>query len=249
MPRFLAALAFLTRVPVYIVFDARDVGRSTLFFPLVGAGIGLFQWGLFLVLEGRLPALIAAVLVVSFSAWVTRGIHFDGLADFSDGLAGGGTKERALEIMRDPCVGAFGALALVLVVAVKIAAISALSVSVSVSVSVPMGLVLAPALARWASVPLSLALPNARRDGGLGSALTEHVGWVEVLGASVLALGLVFALAPRAGLSAVVAVAAVSVVVGAIARRRLGGVTGDVLGANVELSEAAALVAAVAVAR
>jgi cobalamin 5'-phosphate synthase/cobalamin synthase len=236
--RLLAALSFLTRVPVHLTFDAREVGRSALFFPLVGAAIGAVQWGLFYALSARLPALLTAVLVVAFSAWLTRAMHLDGLADLTDGLAGGSSRGQALEIMRDPRVGAFGAVALVLVLATKIAAIAALEAKAA--------LVLAPALARWTSVPLSRLLPNAREGGGLGSALTDHVGALELVGATLVSAALAAALAPALGAVSWVAVIAVTAVVGAIARKRLGGVTGDVLGANVELSEACALVVAVA---
>jgi adenosylcobinamide-GDP ribazoletransferase len=238
MTRLLAALAFLTRVPVYLSFDARDVGRSALFFPLIGAAIGAVQWGLFHAFSGRLSILLTAVLIVSLSAWATRAMHLDGLADFADGLAGGSSRGAALEIMRDPRVGSFGAVALVLVLAVKIASIAELES--------PEALVLAPALARWASVPLGRFLPNAREGGGLGSALTDHVGTFELVGATALVVALVAGLAPWLGLLSWVAVALVSIVVGAIAMKRLGGVTGDVLGANVELSEACALVVAAA---
>ncbi len=91
MSRLLAAIAFLTRVPIRRPFTTEDVGRAAVFFPLVGAGIGAAQLGLWKLLDATLPPLLLAVLVVSFSAWATRGLHLDGLADFFDGLGGGRT--------------------------------------------------------------------------------------------------------------------------------------------------------------
>jgi len=239
MTRLLAALAFLTRVPVRPIhrsFEASDVGRAALFFPLIGAAIGLVQLGVFRLLRPHLPSLVVAVLVVALSAWVTRGLHLDGLADFADGLGGGSTREDALRIMRDPAVGAFGVIALVLVLVVKIAAVDALPSAEA--------LVLAPALARWAAVPIGVFLPYAREGQGLGAAMTGGTGRFELLGSTVLAASLSLFVPLKLALLSWAAVLLVSFFVGIIARRRLGGMTGDVLGANVELAEASVLVAA-----
>lgn len=241
MTRLVAAVAFLTRIPVRRAFQGEDVGRAALFFPLVGAGIGLVQLGVFRLLSTRLPPLLTAVLVVAVSAWLTRALHLDGLVDFADGLGGGTTRDDALTIMRDPRAGSFGVVAVVLLLATKIAAVGALGSSEALVLV----LVLAPALARWASVPLSLACAYARQGGGLGSALTDHVGVVELFGATSISAVLVWGLAPKLGLVSWGAVVLATMVTGAIARSRLGGITGDVLGANVEISEAVALVAAV----
>ena len=236
MTRLLAAIAFLTRIPIRGRFDAAEVGRAALFFPLVGAGIGLLQLGVLRLLKPHLPSRAAAVLVVALSAFLTRGLHLDGLADFADGLGGGATREAALRIMRDPAVGAFGVIALVLVLALKIAAVDALAS--------PPALVLAPALARWTAVPLGFFLPDARESAGLGSAMTAGAGRFELAGATVLAIALSLLFPWKLALFSWTAALLASLFVGTIARRRLGGMTGDVLGANVELAEAAALTAA-----
>ena len=236
MTRLLAALAFLTRVPVHRSFEASEVGRAALFFPLIGAAIGLVQLEVFRLLRPHLPSLVIAVLVVALSAWVTRGLHLDGLADFADGLGGGSTRDDALRIMRDPAVGAFGVIALVLVLAVKIAAMDALPSAEA--------LVLAPALARWTAVPVGFFLPYARESDGLGAAMTGGTGRFELFGSTVLAVAISLFLPLKLALLSWAAVLLVSFFVGGIARRRLGGMTGDVLGANVELAEASVLVAA-----
>jgi cobalamin 5'-phosphate synthase/cobalamin synthase len=236
MTRLLAAIAFLTRIPIRRRFDAAEVGRGALFFPLVGAGIGLLQLGALRLLKPHVPSLATAVLVVALSAFLTRGLHLDGLADFADGLGGGKTREDALRIMRDPAVGAFGVIALVLVLALKIAAVDALAS--------PSALVLTSALARWTAVPLGFCLTYARESAGLGSTMTANTGRFELAGATVLAIALSFLFPWKLALLSWTAALLASLVVGAIARRRLGGMTGDVLGANVELAEAAALTAA-----
>lgn len=232
MSRLLAAIAFLTRVPIRRPFTTEDVGRAAVFFPLVGAGIGAAQLGLWKLLDATLPPLLLAVLVVSFSAWATRGLHLDGLADFFDGLGGGRTREDVLRIMRDSCIGAFGAIALVLVLFTKVAAIEGLVLW--------QALVLAPVLSRWSVVLLGFMLPYARES----AAPSSHFGKGELFGATVMLAAGCF-LAPRLAATMGVSVLVVSLIVGAIARRRLGGVTGDVMGANLELAEAAALLVAV----
>jgi len=236
MTRLLAAFAFLTRVPIRRRFEASDVGRAALFFPLVGVGIGLLQLGALRLLRPHLPSLLTAVLVVAFSAWVTRGLHLDGLADFADGLGGGSTREDVLRIMRDPAVGAFGVIALVLVLAVKIAAVDALPSLEAV--------VLAPALARWTAVPIGFFLPYARQSQGLGAAMTGGAGRFELFGSTVLAVALSFLFPWKLAVFSWAAVLLMSLLVGSIARKRLRGMTGDVLGASVELTEASVLVAA-----
>jgi cobalamin 5'-phosphate synthase/cobalamin synthase len=237
MIRFLAALAFLTRVPIRRGFPSSDVARAALFFPVIGAGIGCLQLVTFRLLKPYLPSLVLAVLVVALSAWASRGLHLDGLADFADGLGGGATREEVLRIMRDPAVGAFGAVTIFLVLAIKIAAVDALDAQAA--------LVVAPALARWSTVPLGSLLPYARagENSGLGSAMTR-AGGVELAGATVFSIALSFLLPWRLVLGSWAAVLLVTGVVGAIARRRIGGMTGDVLGANAELAEASVLVAA-----
>lgn len=228
--RLLAAVAFLTRAPIRTAFTAEEVGRASLVFPLVGVGIGFVQLGVWKLASPHLTSFVTAVLVVAASAWLTRALHLDGLADFADGLGGGRTKDDALRIMKDARIGSFGAVALTLVLSAKVAAVDALVA--------PEALVLAPALSRWTPVALSYALPYAR--SGV-SAPAGYVGKLELAGATLIAAGLV-ALWDGALLAGAVVV--VSLVVASVAKRRIGGVTGDVLGANIELGETAALVVA-----
>lgn len=230
MRRLAAAVAFLTRVPIRAAFTAEDVGRASVFFSLVGAGIGGLQLGLWTIAEPHLTPFVTAALVVTLSAWLTRGLHLDGLADFVDGLGGGRTRDDVMRIMKDSRIGAFGATALVLVLCIKIAAYDGRLR--------PEVFWVAPALARWTAVALGYALSHAREGATAPSA---HIGKLDLIVATAIAGGLV-AYCGNALLAGVVVL--VSVVVGTIAKRRIGGITGDVLGANIELSETAVLVVA-----
>jgi adenosylcobinamide-GDP ribazoletransferase len=225
-----AAVAFLTRVPVgrWVDLDGADVARGGALFPLVGAGVGAAVGGI-----ASVGGLLAAVLAVAAGAVLTGALHLDALADTADAL-GATTRERALEIMRDHRIGAYGALALIFDVGVKVAALAALGAPLRWATA-------AGAVSRAVPVVLGAALPYAR-EAGLGRAVTE-VGRIPA--AVAVALGAGIAVAVGAWPLAVVAAVA-TVVLGAAARAWLGGVTGDVLGAATELTEAAALVAAVA---
>jgi adenosylcobinamide-GDP ribazoletransferase len=233
------AVAFLTRVPVgrWLELDRADVARGGAVFPLVGAGIGAAVGGIAQGLAHPLGAGIGALLGIAAGAIITGALHLDALADTADAL-GATTRERALEIMRDHRIGAFGTIALVLDLAVKAAALAALA---SRHDAVRMA-VCASASARVVPVALSAALPYARPGDGLGRAL-GGAGWIRP--AAAVAIAAAFCVPLHA--AALLAVAGVAGAVGAIvAWRWLGGVTGDALGATTELAETAALVVAVA---
>lgn len=243
MRRLLAAVAFLTRAPLpkRLVFDGEVVARAAMFFPVVGALLGLVSVGARWTIEPLLTPMSTAAIVVAVGAVATGALHLDGLADTADGFGGGRSRDDVLRIMRDHAVGAYGSVALVLVLGVKIVAIAALVEAKRAD----MYLILAPALARWASVPLGFALPYARPEGGTGAAASK-IGLLEVIGASILVGALALALGRWRGAALWGAVAIASVVTAVITLRRIGGVTGDVLGANTEMCEALAYTLGVA---
>jgi adenosylcobinamide-GDP ribazoletransferase len=238
-----AAVAFLTIAPVgrRVDLDGEDVGRGSVFFPLVGAAIGGAVGLSAVALDGVLPALVAAALAVALEAVITGVIHVDALADVADGL-GGGTRERALAIMRDPRVGTFGATAVVLDLLVKVAAVLAV-----LELDRP-ALVFVAVWAVGRSAPLVLAsvLPYARADSGSGRTLTDGAGAVRLLIGVALAVAIAVAATGERSLAILPAAVVSVLVVGLVARARFGGVTGDVLGAAVEVTTTVALVGAVA---
>jgi cobalamin 5'-phosphate synthase/cobalamin synthase len=242
MRTFLLATAFLTRVRVPASDNASDVGRAVRWFPAVGAALGtaggLVGWGLGHV--SGMPPLLAALLIVALGVWVTGAIHLDGLADMADGFGGGRSREDVLRIMRDPRVGAFGAIALILLIAVKATAIATL---------IERGalirfLIAAPTLSRWTIGVLGACLPYARRDGGLGEVVTQQRDPVGLGIATACALVVSALTARRGAVYLWIVTGLVSAATGRLALRRIGGVTGDVFGANVEITETAVLVAA-----
>lgn len=249
MKLFFAAMSFLTRLPVprRFVFEAADVGRSTVFFPLVGALIGLLQAGALLFFENAahgsvLKAILTAVLLVVLNVFITGALHLDGLADMADGFGGGREKERTLEIMRDSLIGSYGATALILVLILKVFAMAALIENKTAW----QFLILAPVLGRWTGVPLGKFMPYARKSGGLGNAVTDYVGWKELGGASLITAILLFALTDwQTGAKIWFLVATITIFNARLCLKKIGGVTGDTLGANTEICETTVLLAAV----
>jgi len=252
--RLAAAVLFLTRIPLpgKRNIGADEVGRSIVFFPLVGAAIGGCQW---LVLQamlrfsgmiGRyqgdahvLPAQVLSIFVIAVGVAITGALHLDGVADMADGFGGGRTREDVLRIMRDHAVGTFGAVALILVLGLKFSSISFL-------MERPGGakyLVLAPAMARWTIAVLAFSLPYARSAGsGLGAAVAR-VTRMELLLATVITGGIAAAIASWAAIFFLLVSMAATALNGWLCMRRIQGVTGDTLGSNTEICEALLLAA------
>jgi adenosylcobinamide-GDP ribazoletransferase len=175
---------------------------------------------------------VAAAVALAVQAALTGALHEDGLADCADGFWGGHTRDRRLEIMKDSRVGSFGVLALVLVVLAGWSAVSQAGRVLPV-------LVAAGALSRAPMAVLMAALPNAR-EGGLSRLVGRPPAAVAGAGVAV-AVAVAVALCGWAGLRAALAVAVVALAVGLVARAKIGGQTGDVLGAAQQLGFVAAV--------
>ena len=237
MKAFLLALQFLTCLPVSLKTDPNpaDWGRSALAYPLVGLLIGFLLAGL-QQLAGHADPLLQAALLTAAWALVTGGLHLDGLADSADAWVGGhGDRARTLEIMKDPRSGPAAVSTVMLVLLLKFAALASL-----LKAGAWPALLLAPLLGRSALLALLLSAPYVRPQG-MGSALLAHLPRV----AATLTLFVVAAcalLAGKSGAQALAAAIAAWLVLRWLMLRRLGGSTGDTLGASVELSEMAVLV-------
>ena len=232
----LAALAFLTRIPVRRALGPDDVARGAVLFPVVGAGVGALSGVAALLLYPSVPALAAAGVAVGVELVVTGAMHVDALADTAD-AAGAQTRERALEVMRDSRIGSFGAAALTVDLLTRAAAIGGLAAAGGPVAA----LAAAGALGRAASLPVGAALPYARAEGGPGSVLTGRVGWPSAAGAVVIAITGAFVLTGADGLWAAAGAAATAIILALVFRGWLGGVTGDALGAVTELAGLVAL--------
>ncbi|SDI12790.1 adenosylcobinamide-GDP ribazoletransferase [Alloyangia pacifica] len=235
------AVMLLTRLPAgRIPGQAPSLSAARWAFPLVGALVGLIGWAAYagMMAAGAGP-LLAAVAAVAAQVLVTGALHVDGLADFADGMGGGRDQAHCLEIMRDSRIGSYGVMALLLAAAFWIAALAQLGPQL-VSLGGAGWFVLVGMFSRAAMVGLQELLPPARADG-MGRLAAGRSTAARVM---LLCLGLLGAvLAGTTGLLLALLCATVATALGRMARRRLGGVTGDVLGAVQLVSEAASWVA------
>lgn len=236
LTEFWVALQFLTivRVRDTLPFDERALGRSGAFFPVVGFLLGLTVWGLDLLFSFLVPLALANVLLIIALAGLSRGLHLDGVADSADGLLGSSDRRRSLSIMKDSRVGTFGALALLALLVMKLRAFDLLSGAERTH-----ALLLSPMFGRWACVVMAYAAPPAREEG-LGALFVQGVQFREIVLASV------FVLATGLFLIGFLNVFLLGLLIGLTwgatryCERRLGGVTGDTLGAIGEIVETAA---------
>ncbi len=238
------AIAFLTILPVRLPAElsADGLRRSAGFFPLAGWLIGGFlAGGAWVFVWADLPPLVSAVLLVALGAWLTRGLHLDGLADLLDGLGGGQTPDRRLAIMKDSATGAFGVIGLVLLLVLKIACLAALVAQGGQALF--FALFAASVAARWAMATLACGAQYPRA-AGTGHAFVGKVGLGELAVATLLLTPLIW-WHWTAALIILCAALLPTVWLRFKATKALGGVTGDVLGASCELGEACGWLAAV----
>lgn len=234
MSSFLLALQFLTRIPVPFSFIASDrqLGLSVLYYPLIGLFIGLFLTLTIFASPGLSTNLQCAILL---TLWVllTGGLHLDGLADCADAWVGGfGDKEKSLAIMKDPAAGPVAVMVLVLTLLLKWSALQSLAFS-----TLLVAVVAAPVLGRAAILALMTTTPYVRKKG-LGESLVANL---PMPAAKVLLASLVLLSLYLLGLMPVLLAGTVVFWIRHMALQRLGGMTGDVYGAAVELVELAVL--------
>jgi adenosylcobinamide-GDP ribazoletransferase len=232
---FFAALQFLTLFPwpQRVERCADEIGRSAIFFPVVGFLLGAILVLVNFLLKPFASAVLVSMVLVTLMALLTRGLHLDGLADTFDGLGAGGDRERMLRIMDDSHTGAFGLIAIVLVLFFKIHAIETLEMDRW------RALLAAPVLGRWAMVLLGYRSTAAKP--GLGATLIDHLSVKQFLWAALISVLLVAAILHGVGIAMMAWVTLFTMAAKIYFHRRLGGVSGDTFGAVGELSETSVL--------
>ncbi|WP_285427964.1 adenosylcobinamide-GDP ribazoletransferase [Pseudomonas sp. lyk4-R2A-8] len=238
MSPFWIALQFLSSLPIRLpgMPQPQEMGRSLLFYPVVGGLFGVLLWGLSNALASA-PLLLHAALLLTAWVLLSGALHLDGLADSADAWLGGfGDRERTLTIMKDPRSGPIAVVTLGLVLLLKFAALVAL-----IEQHNTVALILAPLIGRASMLALFLTTRYVRA-GGLGQALSEHLP--RAVGQLVLVLsGLACVLIGGfSGAIAVLLAALGFVALRQLMVRRLGGTTGDTAGALLELLEVVVLV-------
>ncbi|HEY8476441.1 MAG TPA: adenosylcobinamide-GDP ribazoletransferase, partial [Chloroflexota bacterium] len=233
MVGFLVALQFLTRLPSPIkhTITVEEMGRSTVWFPVVGLLIGALLAVADLLSRLLFPPSLSDALLVALLVVLTGALHLDGLMDTCDGVFSFKSPERRLEIMRDSRVGAFGVVGAALVILLKYAALGAVPVEHR-----PLVLPAVLALSRWTMVYALATFPYAR-DRGVGRLYKDHVGRRELRWASVAALAIAGALLGPVGLVAAGTAWAVAWIGARYITSKIPGLTGDSYGAINEMAE------------
>jgi adenosylcobinamide-GDP ribazoletransferase len=186
---------------------------------------------------------ITACLVLLVLTLVTGALHVDGLADTADGVLGGATKERRLEIMRDSRIGSFGAIAIVFDYLLRYCAITQIILTTNHMVILATILCIMPMVGRWGQVIAAALCKYARPEEGVGKAFVDSVSWPAVLVGAILPVGFSVLLLGATGILMLAMTVMVSLVVVFIVWWRIGGMTGDALGAVNEIAEIALLLA------
>ncbi len=236
MKRFLIALQFLTVLPIKIKSEIakEDFGRSLLYFPVVGMLIGLVLSGTAL-LSCFWPISVVGMLILIISIVITGGIHLDGFADTCDGFYCPRPKEKILEIMRDSRVGTMGVVGVVCLLLLKFTLI----------VSIPQNvlwklLIMMTVFARWSQI-LACCTSDYAREGGKAKFFVEYAGKTELLVGSIFTMILFLLLMKLEGVILLVLSFLSILLFINYVKKKLGGMTGDTIGAISEIAEVAVL--------
>jgi adenosylcobinamide-GDP ribazoletransferase len=239
---FLAALQFLTLIPPIVKrpFTVKELGQAVGFYPLVGLIIGALLAGAHYGLSLIAPVSLTAALTLGLWVLATGALHLDGFLDSWDGIFGGFTPDKRLEIMRDERIGAFGLASGITLMLLKFSALHDLPYATA-------ALILIPTLSRWGVALALFGFPYARAKG-LGRDIKDNVTWQQMALASTIALITAWFTAQWLGL---IALAFTALIVWAVSRfvlSRIPGLTGDIYGALNELVEMVLLLGFVLVA-
>ena len=239
---FLIAVQFLTRIPVpgQLATSEEELGKAAPFFPLVGAIVGGCAAAVFLLSVRVFPLSPSVLIAIAFASFLTNGFHEDGLADTFDGLGGGWTKERALEIMRDSRLGTYGTLALIFLLLAKFTLLSSLAPE-----QIWRCLIVGHVSSRWTVLPLCSWLPYARKEGQ-GKLVAKQISASAFSFGTISLVVLLSVITWKLVLIIVGVVAFITLVSGLYFKRRLGGITGDCLGAVNQLAEVSVYLTALA---
>ena len=228
-------MSFLTVLPVANPDGSPGARLGRAYFPAIGALVGLAAGAVFVVASAITTPLLGAAAAVALLSLLTGAIHLDGLADSADGLLGRGDVAHRLEVMRDPRLGSYGVTAIAVVLLLDVAALSSMSPARGLA-----ALVIAGALSRLATLAVITLVPYVRSTG-LGVAAWDARRRGLDLMVGVLSAAVVCTLDWKRALVALPLVAVTALLLVALARRRLGGATGDVCGATAELCQLAVL--------
>ena len=234
---FLLAVQFLTILPLKIKqISGKKMAWALVYFPVVGLFLGLMLVGLNILLSilGIQPVVVNIILVITLII-LTGGMHLDGLSDSSDAFLSGKDKKEILEIMRDPHIGVMGALSLISIILLKIGLFFSLGSAVK-----SIALILMCILSRWSVIMIMYLFPYARQEGK-AKLFIQGLNLKIFITSLIISLLFSFILWGLKGLMVLAIISGCAYLINKISARKIGGVTGDTLGATIELMEVVTL--------
>ena len=234
---FLVAVQFMTRLPVPrgIPYAPDALAKSAVFFPAIGLLVGAGGAVLYSLLSPYASRDVVVVLILVYLVTVTGGLHEDALGDAADGLGGGWDKGQVLAIMRDSRIGSFGTIAITLGLLARFVFLTNLAPGRFIGFFIA-----GQVLGRWTALPLAFFLPSARdNEAGQGQLVAGKITAVSFGAGTILALAIVTFILKSAAVWATLAAVIIAAVSGLYYWRRVGGITGDCLGATNQLAEIA----------
>lgn len=240
LKRLILMIQFLTSIPIRINLNvtAEDFGKGLVFAPVVGLILGALLAAAWFVLGLVFPAAVTAVLLVILYIALTGGLHLDGLGDTFDGLFSNRSRERMLEIMRDSRVGTNAVLAIGSLLLLNAALLSSFD-----KAWMPLLLLLTPVAGRIGSLVGAGVSTYARSGEGLGKSFIDFCGWKEVIAGLILYLAIFYLAAGLPGLAAAAIPPVTAFLAVKFFSRKIGGATGDILGAVCEINQTIFLLA------
>ena len=233
MHLFFTAVQFLTRIRVPAGdFHADDLANSLVFFPLVGLLLAAGGLLLHFFLATHTATPVAILVILLYLVLLTGALHEDALADAADGFGGGWEKQQILAIMRDSRIGSYGAIAIAFSLLGRFVLLTELP-GMKFAAYFAAGQV----LSRWTPLPLSFFLLPAQAGSGQGSRVAGKVSRFSFVCGTVLALGIAALFLKSALFLAGSVAVLITVITGFYYHKRLGGITGDCLGATIQLAE------------
>lgn len=225
------ALQFLTIIRIKNMdVDEKKLANSIIYFPVIGLGLGLVLVVANIILSKTFPSTITSAILVSLLAILTGGLHLDGLADTFDAIGSGKNKEQMLKVMRDSNIGSIGAMSLILIIILKITMLSAF-------MSRNQALISMLVLGRWSMVLPMFLFKYAHEDEGKAKIFIEGTNLKKVILSSAFTLVIILLVLKFKGLNLFIVTGFFSLIFAWFLSKKIGGITGDTLGAINEITE------------
>ncbi len=234
---FLVAVQFMTRFPVSrgVQYSPDALAKSAGFFPVVGLLVGVGGAVLNFALSSHVSRDVVVVLILIYLVTITGGLHEDALGDAADGFGGGWEKDRILAIMRDSRIGSFGAIAITLGLLARFVFLTNLAPAKFSGFFIA-----GQVLGRWTALPLAFFLPSARSsEAGQGKSIARKITMLSLGAGTIVTVAIVAAALRTAAVWTSLTAITIAVITGLYYSRKIGGITGDCLGATNQLTEIA----------